>query len=83
MFISCSTFLASFTVPHEIGNGPASLLWLLPLLAAVAIVWKTLKLQTITAAGFIREVFILFGTILLFIALIAGALYTFGRLIVG
>ena len=82
MFISCS-ILASFTVPCEIGNGPASLLWLLPLLAAVAIVWKALKLQTFTAAGFIREVVILFGTILLFMALIAGALYGVGRLIVG
>jgi hypothetical protein len=75
-------FLASFTVPCDIGNGSMSLLWLLPLLAAVAVVWKTLKLRTVTAAKLIREIVILFGTILLFIALIAVALYAVGRLII-
>ena len=84
MGMSClTTFLASFTLPYEIGGDSMSLLWLLPLLAVVAIVYKTLKLPVITANKFIREVIILFGTILLFMALIAVGLYVVGRVITG
>jgi hypothetical protein len=76
MGILClTTFLANFTVPYEIGGDSMSLLWLLPLLAAVAIVYKALKLPVITANKFIREVVVLFGTILLVMALIAMGLY--------
>jgi hypothetical protein len=84
MGMSClTTFLASFTMPYEIGGDSMSLLWLLPLLAAVAIVYKALKLPVITANKFIREVIVLFGTILLFMALIAVGLYAVGRVITG
>jgi len=84
MGMSClTTFLASFTVPYEIGGDSMSLLWLLPLLAAVAIVYKALKLPVITANKFIREVVVLFGTILLFMALIAVGLYVIDRVITG
>ena len=83
MILAYQTLLASFTVPYEVCNDATSLLWLLPLLAAVAIVYKTLKLPAVTVEKFIREVVILFGTILLFMALIAIALYIIGRLIIG
>ena len=75
------TFLASFTVPYETGNGMTSLLWLLPLLVAVAVVWKVLKLPVITAAKFIQEVVVLFGTMLVCYAAIAAALYVIGHLV--
>jgi hypothetical protein len=81
MFLSCLTMLADFTVPYDVGNGSGSLMWLVPLLAAVAIVYKALKLPVITAEKFIREVIILFGTILIFMALIAVALYVIGRVV--
>jgi len=83
MGISLTTILASFTVPYGIGGDSMSLLWLLPLLAAVVIVYKTLKLPVITANKFIREVILLFGTILLFMAIIAVGLYVVDRVITG
>jgi hypothetical protein len=84
MGISClTTVLASFTVPYDIGGDSMSLLWLLPLLAAVALVYKALKLPVITANKFIREVVVLFGTILLVMALIAVGLYVVDRVITG
>ena len=84
MGMSClTTFLASFTMPYEIGGDSMSLLWLLPLLAAVAIVYKALKLPVITAQKLVREVIVLFGTILLFMVLIAVGLYVINRIITG
>ena len=81
MFIPFDTLLASFSLPYEIGNGIGALLWILPLLAAVAIVWKTLKLETITPAKLIRQVVILFFTMVVCYAAIAVALYVIGRLV--
>jgi hypothetical protein len=83
MGMSLATLLANLTVPYEIGGDSMSLLWLLPLLAAVAIVYKALKLPVITADKFVREVVVLFGTILLFMALIAVGLYVADRVITG
>jgi hypothetical protein len=83
MIASYLTFLASFTVPYQIGNDAASLLWILPLLAAIAIVYKSLKLPVITVDKFIREVVMLFGTILIVMVLIAIGLYVIGRVITG
>jgi hypothetical protein len=73
--------IASFTVPVEIGANPQSMLWLLPLAAAIAIVYKATKLPTITARYFIKEVVILFGSIIVFIIITALALYTLAWLI--
>ena len=46
MYIPFENILANFTVPYETGNGSTSLLWILPLFAAVAIVWKVLKVPS-------------------------------------
>ena len=73
--------VASFTAPEEIGANPQSMLWLLPLAAAIAVVYKATKLPTITARNFIKEAAILFGSIIVFIIITALALYTFARLI--
>jgi hypothetical protein len=78
-----TTLLANFTVPYQIGGDARSLLWLLPLLAAVALVYKALKLPVITANKFIREVIMLFGTILICMALIAAGLYVVDCVITG
>lgn len=83
MMVSYPALLANFTVPLEIGGDAASLLWLLPLAAAVALVYKALKLPVMTAQKFIREVVVLFGTILLVMAVIAVGLYVVGRVITG
>ena len=59
--------LASFTSPEAIGTNPQSMLWILPLAAAISIVYKTIKVPKITAHSFIKDTFQLFGSIVLFI----------------
>ena len=72
---------ASFASPVNIGTNPQSLLWLLPLVAAIAAVYKAMKLSTITIGNFIKEVIVLFGSIIIFITVIAFTLYTIAKLI--
>ena len=74
--------IANFIAPENIGTDPKSTLWLLPLTAAIAIVYKATKMPTITAGSFIREVVILFGSIIVFIAIIAFALFALAWLII-
>ena len=74
MSIADAFIIASFTVPEKIHVDPQSMLWLLPLVAAIAIVYKTTKIQKIKAASFIKEVAILFGSIVVFMVATAIAL---------
>ena len=53
--------LASFTTPERVGVNPQSMLWLLPLVASIAIVYKATKVPKITAANFLKETVVLFG----------------------
>lgn len=66
---------ATFTVPEQIGTEPQSMLWLLPLVAAIAVTYKATKLSTITARIFIKEAAILFASIVAFIAITILTLY--------
>lgn len=63
--------LANFTAPENIGVTPQSMVWLLPLVAAIAVVYKATKVPKITAAGFIRETAVLFGSIVVFMVVTA------------
>jgi hypothetical protein len=67
--------LASFTTPIEIGTDPMSMLWMFPLLAAVAIIYKAVKMRVMFMGKYFREVFILFVSISIFIVLIGIALH--------
>lgn len=67
--------LASFTTPMHIGTDPVSMLWLLPLLVSVVVVYKATKVYKIRAYPFIQESAVLFGSILAFIIVIALVLY--------
>lgn len=82
--MSLMTFLviANFIAPENIGTNPKAMLWLLPLTAAIAVVYKVTKMPTITAVSFIKEVVILFGSIIVFIILIAFALFALAWLII-
>lgn len=55
--------LATFAVPENIGTNPASMLWMFPLLAAIAVVYKANKLRVMFWKFFIREVVVLFGVL--------------------
>lgn len=70
MQLLSACIIASFSHPVPIGTTPASLLWLLPLSLAVAVIYKVTKLSKIEPAGFIKEVVVLFATIVVFMALI-------------
>jgi hypothetical protein len=63
--------LASFTVPEQIGTTPQSMLWLFPLAASIAVVYKAIKLEKITTLFFLKEVTILFGSIIIFMTVMA------------
>lgn len=74
--------IATFTSPEDIGTNPQSMLWLLPLTAAIAVVYKATKLPTITAGKFIKEAAALFGSIIIFMVITALALYALIWLII-
>lgn len=82
MSIIPALVMATFTTPEKIGADPQSMLWLLPLVAAIAIVYKATKLPEIKAANFLKEAVILFGSIVVFMSIIALVLCTFTWLII-
>ena len=63
--------LADFSVPETIGVSPQSMLWLLPLVASIAVVYKATKVPKITAVNFLKETAILFGSIVIFMIITA------------
>ena len=75
MLLMTSSILASFSQPETIGVNPQSMLWILPLVVAISIVYKTTKIETIKFFPFVREVIVLFGTIVVFMIITALTLY--------
>jgi hypothetical protein len=73
--------MASITCPENIGTTAQSMLWLLPLAAAIAVIYKATKVQTITAGKFTREAVVLFGSIIVFIIVTALVLHALAWLI--
>lgn len=59
--------LASFTTPIQIDTTAVGMLWLIPLVATIAVVYKATKVYTIRWPAFLRESVVLFGSILVFI----------------
>jgi len=73
--------MASITIPEKIRTDPQSILWLLPLVAAIVIVYKATKLPTITLGTFVKETAVLVGSIVIFITIIALVLFALTWLI--
>ena len=63
--------LASLTVPVQIGTNPLSMLWMLPLVVAFVFIYKVVKLPTITARSFLKEV-ALTSSVIVFVYTIAA-----------
>jgi hypothetical protein len=63
MLIAFCDILASFTQPENIATAPAFMLWMFPLLAAIAIIYKATKLRAILWKIFVRETVVLFGVL--------------------
>jgi hypothetical protein len=73
--------MATFTTPEKIGVTPQSMLWLLPLVVAIAVVYKATKVPKIKAANFLKEVMVLSGSIIVFMIITASALCVLAWLI--
>jgi len=73
--------LASFTSPENITTTPFSFFWVFPLMASIAIIYKTTKLREIRPLNFIREIVFLFASIAVFIIITALVLYAVSWLI--
>jgi hypothetical protein len=74
--------MATFTMPEKITTDPQSMLWLLPLVAAIAIVYKATKLPEIKIFNFVKESVILFGSIVIFMFVTALVLYSIAWLVI-
>jgi hypothetical protein len=74
--------MATFAVPEKITTDPQSMLWLLPLVAAIAIVYKATKLPEIKIANFVKESVLLFGSIVVFMFVTALVLYSIAWLVI-
>ncbi len=66
---------AAFTVPEQIGVEPKMMLWMFPLLASIAIVYKATKLRVIFLGKFFKEAAILFCTLSVFMVILGIALH--------
>jgi hypothetical protein len=83
MLALAADIIAKFKVPEDIGTNPRSLLLLLPLLAAIAIVYKATKVPKVTLGNFIKETVLLFASIFIFMVITALALAAVAWLIIG
>jgi hypothetical protein len=75
MITLATTLLASFTTPMRVSTDPASMLWLLPLVVSIAVVYKATKVYQIRLWPFAKESAVLFGSIVVFIVVAAVILY--------
>ncbi len=75
MMTLVATMLGSFTTPMRIDTNPASMLWLLPLVVSISVVYKATKVYKIRLWPFVRESTVLFGSIVVFIVVAAIILY--------
>jgi len=75
MLITADHIAAIFEVPKYITVDKFSMLWLLPLTASISIIYKTTKIPEIKVLPFIKEVFLLFLSIIIFMAFTALILY--------
>jgi hypothetical protein len=75
MLTNTAWLLAAFTAPEDIKMNPQSMLWMLPLAAAIAIVYKAIKLPRITLNNFLKETFLLFASIIVFVIVASAVLW--------
>jgi len=76
-----SLLIATFTSPEQMPTSPQASLWILPLMVAIVVVYKTTKLPEITLRKFLKETTGLFLSILVFIVLTALVLHAIAYLI--
>jgi hypothetical protein len=75
MICEFGSVVATFTTPENIKMDVYSLLWVFPLLASVAIIYKATKLRVIFLRRFFRQAGILFCTLSVVMVLVAVILH--------
>jgi hypothetical protein len=75
--------LAGFMAPVYIGTTGYSFFLALPLIAVIAVAYKATKMEKIEFVSFVRESFVLFGSIVVFMIVAAIVIYAFMRLTIG
>lgn len=81
--ILCQYILAGFMSPVHIGTTAKALLLALPLIAVISIVYKAIKLEKIKFVSFLREVFLLSGSILAFMIITAIVIFIIMKSVIG
>ena len=76
-----TSLIASFTSPMYIGTTAQALLFIVPLIAAISVVYKATKVGSMETKNFIRESASLFGSIFAFILITAIVLLAFTWLV--
>lgn len=76
-----TSLIASFTSPMYIGTTAQALLFIVPLIAAISVVYKATKLESMEKKNFIKESATLFGSIFVFILITAIVLLVFTWLV--
>lgn len=75
MFSDISIMLAAFTAPEDIGVNPQSMLWIFPILAAIAIIYKATKMRVIFWKKFFKQSAVLFLTLSIVMGIAAISLH--------
>ena len=81
MLSSMTTIIAGLTVPMEITTDSKAMLWMFPLLLAVALVYKATKVRVIFPLSFAKDVGILFVTMSVLMSAAAVGLIVLTQLI--
>lgn len=74
MWSSCYILAELFSQPLYVPTSALSLLWALPICLSIAVVYKAIKMETIRPKIFVREVLLLFITIIGFLSIVAAGL---------
>jgi len=69
--------------PVYIGTTAKALLLALPLIAVISIVYKATKLEEIKLVSFLRETFLLFSSILVFMIITAVVIFVIMKAVIG
>ena len=82
MILSQSIFLLGqlFSQPMYVPTKAISLLWALPICFSIAIVYKSVKIEEFKAGLFIREVLLLFITIIGFLIMVSLILLAIAKM---
>jgi len=70
-----------FTQPTYLPTHIITQLWVLPICLSIALVYKAIKLEDFKPELFVREVILLFFTIVGFLIIVAVGLYLISRLV--